>query len=133
MNIKIHHVCIQTNTYQESLEFYTDVLGFALVKETKNFHGRAYNSWLKSSDFYLELQTGKENKQVAPFDKETTGPVHICFYVEDLEAAKMKFQQFDVVFLTKENQKIYHVENGSLFKIEAPEGTIIEFRDNLDY
>ena len=33
-------------------------------------------------------------------------------------------------FLLKNNQEIYTVENGSLCKIIAPEGTIIELRDN---
>jgi len=48
MSIKsLHHVCIQTEDYQESLKFYTDVLGFELVSETANFHGRDYNTWLK--------------------------------------------------------------------------------------
>ncbi len=42
----MHHVCIQTNSYNESLEFYTKVLGFRIVQETKDFHNREYNTWL---------------------------------------------------------------------------------------
>ena len=38
MAIKMmHHVCIQTSNYRESLKFYTEILGFEIVKETKNF------------------------------------------------------------------------------------------------
>jgi|GEM_PF-3614566 len=47
----IHHVCIQTSKYEESLGFYTRILGFELVKETKNFHQRAFNTWLKLGEF----------------------------------------------------------------------------------
>ena len=48
MGIKaMHHVCIQTNSYKESLEFYKNILGFEIVEETKNFHTRDYNTWLK--------------------------------------------------------------------------------------
>jgi glyoxylase I family protein len=48
MSIKLlHHVCIQTEDYQESLKFYTNILGFELVAETANFHGRDYNTWLR--------------------------------------------------------------------------------------
>ena len=35
--MRIHHVCIETSIYKESLEFYTRVLNFELVKETPDF------------------------------------------------------------------------------------------------
>ena len=39
MNIKmVHHICIQTEDYKESLDFYTRILGLEIVKESKNFH-----------------------------------------------------------------------------------------------
>ncbi len=38
-NSFVHHLCIQTNTYLETLKFYTEGLGFKLVQETPNFHG----------------------------------------------------------------------------------------------
>jgi glyoxylase I family protein len=44
LTMKIHHICIQTNCYQESKMFYTDILGFKLIQETKDFHGREYNT-----------------------------------------------------------------------------------------
>ena len=31
----MHHVCIQTEKYYESLRFYRDILAFEVVKETK--------------------------------------------------------------------------------------------------
>lgn len=40
----MHHVCIQTEKYKESLEFYTKILGFELVTETPNFHKRDFNT-----------------------------------------------------------------------------------------
>ena len=62
MSIKmIHHVCIQTENYTESLNFYKNILGFETIKETKNFHGREFNTWLKLGNFMIELQTPKNN------------------------------------------------------------------------
>ena len=29
----LHHVCIQTDKYKESLDFYTNVLGFKVIRE----------------------------------------------------------------------------------------------------
>lgn len=40
----IHHVCIQTNDYKSSLDFYNQILDFEIVQETKNFHNRDYNT-----------------------------------------------------------------------------------------
>ena len=57
----LHHVCIQTDKYKESLDFYTNILGFKVVQESKNFHTRDYNTWIKSGEFMIELQTAKSN------------------------------------------------------------------------
>lgn len=61
MKIKnLHHICIQTEKYYESLDFYTKILGFEIIKETKNFHSRDFNTWLKFGSFMIELQTSKK-------------------------------------------------------------------------
>ncbi|UPO98871.1 VOC family protein (plasmid) [Cetobacterium somerae] len=127
--MKVHHVCIETSKYDESIFFYTKVLNFSLKKETSNFHGRDYNSWLELDGFYIELQTSKnkERKESIPNDK---GLVHICFFVEDifkeLERIKLIYNNFKL----KNNEILYNVEGGNLFKLIAPEGTIIEIRGN---
>lgn len=127
--MKVHHACIETSKYDESIFFYTKVLNFSLKKETSNFHGRDYNSWLELDGFYIELQTSKnkERKESIPNDK---GFVHICFFVEDifkeLERIKLIYNNFKL----KNNEILYNVEGGNLFKLIAPEGTIIEIRDN---
>lgn len=127
--MKVHHVCIKTSKYNESIFFYTKVLNFSLKKETPNFHGRDYNSWLELDGFYIELQTpkNKERKEFIPNDK---GLVHVCFFVEDifkeLERIKLIYNKFKL----KNNEILYNVEGGMLFKLVAPEGTIIEIRDN---
>ncbi|MDX8337369.1 VOC family protein [Candidatus Cetobacterium colombiensis] len=130
--MKIHHVCIETTTYEESIFFYTKVLNFSLQKETPNFHGRNYNSWLELDGFYIELQTPKM-EQLKQIEQNTIGLIHMCFYVEDivkeLERIKLLYSNFKL----KNNEILYRVENGNLFKLIAPEGTIIEIRDNLSF
>lgn len=99
--MKVHHACIETSKYDESIFFYTKVLNFSF----KN----------------------KERKESIPNDK---GFVHICFFVEDifkeLERIKLIYNNFKL----KNNEILYNVEGGNLFKLIAPEGTIIEIRDN---
>jgi glyoxylase I family protein len=128
----IHHVCIQTNDYQASLDFYTKALGFTLKKESEGFHDRAYNAWLELNGFFIELQTGKGDRPLDPYEKSREGIVHFCFYVEDL---RWTYQQIldagHRAFKLKDGKAIYRVEDGFLFKIIAPEGTEIEFRDSM--
>ncbi|MBO1304969.1 VOC family protein [Enterococcus sp. 669A] len=121
-----HHVCIQTNTYQESLAFYQK-LGFELVQESPNFHGRSYNTWLALSNFYIELQTGKDRLETHD-PQVSEGIAHLCLWVEDLPAFLSEKKFPDELYVKKE--KIYTVENGQLTKLRAPEGTIIEIRNN---
>ena len=127
----IHHVCIQAEKYEESLNFYTNILGFELIHETENFHTRGYNTWLKLGDFMIELQTNKEGEKLKEYTSSSAGIVHMCFKVDDIneEYNRIKSLGYDN-FKRKNSEEIYKVENGYLFKIIAPEGTQIEFRDS---
>ena len=129
MKKAIHHICIQTSDYEASKQFYLN-LGFTLFKETPGFHTRSYNSWLQLGDFYIELQTAKASQTLKPFHKESEAIVHFCLYVEDLKAEVARMEELNVPFQQKNGESVYFVESGYLAKIIAPEGTIIELRDN---
>jgi len=127
----IHHVCIQTEKYEESLNFYTNILGFKLIQETENFHSRKYNTWLKLGEFMIELQTNKESEKLKEYTSSSSGIVHMCFKVDDINDEYNKIKSLGYKnFKRKNNQEVYKVENGYLFKVIAPEGTQIEFRDS---
>lgn len=127
--MRIHHICIQTNCYQESRMFYQTVLGFKLVKETKDFHGRAYNTWLDLNGFMIELQTGKD--ALEKYNKEAEGIAHFALYGDNIQKFVSKIKNLDIVkFKKKDGDIIYNVENSKLVKIIAPEGTIVEIRDS---
>lgn len=53
----LHHICIQTNHYEESLKFYCKMLDMEIIEETPDFHGREYNTWIKNDSLCIELQT----------------------------------------------------------------------------
>lgn len=131
MSIKmIHHVCIQTEKYKESLEFYTKVLGFEVVLETPNFHGRDFNTWLRLGTFMIELQTPKRGERLNPWSSSNEGIVHMCFMVDDVKKEFDRIKRLGYSdFKLKNGQEIYKVVDGYLFKIKAPEGTEIEMRD----
>ena len=127
----IHHVCIQTEKYEESLNFYTNILGFELIHETENFNTRGYNTWFKLGDFMIELQKHKEGEKLNEYTSSIEGSVTMGFKVDDIkeEYNRIKSLGYDN-FKRKNSEEIYKVENGYLFKIIAPEGTQIEFRDS---
>ncbi|WP_058302820.1 VOC family protein [Gorillibacterium timonense] len=127
MEAFVHHICIQTNQYEASLAFYQK-LGFQLVQETPGFHGRSYNTWLTLNGFHIELQTGKDRLNPAS-GSDHEGLVHFCIWVEELEKALSVLDFDDSLFLLKNGKRIYTVENGQLCKLKAPEGTIVELRN----
>lgn len=131
MGIKmVHHVCIQTENYKESLEFYTDILGFEIINETQNFHSRDYNTWIRLGDFMIELQTPKAGDKFNKWSSLNGGPVHMAFLVDNVEEEYKRIIGLGYNnFKLKNGQVVYEVEGESLFKIKAPEGTEIEIRD----
>lgn len=131
MSIKmLHHVCIQTEKYEESLQFYTKVLGFELVTETANFHKRDFNTWLSLGTFMIELQTAKKGDKLKSWSSLNEGIVHMCFLVENVHEELHRIKKLGYSnFKLKNGEVIYKVEDGYLFKIKAPEGTEIEIRD----
>lgn len=133
MSIKImHHVCVQTDNYEESLGFYTEILGFELVTETANFHKRDFNTWLRLGTFMIELQTGKKGDKLNNWSSLNEGIVHMCFLVDNVHEEFHRIKKLGYTnFKIKDGEEIYKVQDGYLFKIKAPEGTEIEIRDIL--
>jgi glyoxylase I family protein len=128
--MKLHHICIQTNCYEDSKEFYIEYLGFHLINETKDFHEREYNTWFELGDIKIELQTNKKNQTLVKPSKDETGVSHICFIVKNIDETLQKLENNNkIIFVRKDNKIIYEVLGTSLFKVYAPEGTLIEFRD----
>lgn len=134
MNIRsLHHICIQTESYKESFEFYTRILGFELVQETPNFHTRDFNTWLKLGALMIELQTAKQGDRLNKWTSLNEGIVHMCFLVDNIEEEYKRIKDLGYTnFKAKNGKEIYKVENGYLFKIKAPEGTEIEIRDSQE-
>lgn len=126
----IHHVCIQTEKYKESLDFYTNILGFKIISETPNFHTRAFNTWLKLGEFMIELQTSKKDDVLNKWSNLNEGIVHMCFLVDNIEDEYNRIKSLGYEkFKVKNGKVIYDVQGGKLMKIKAPEGTEIEIRD----
>ncbi len=134
MEIKsFHHVCIQTSKYRESFDFYVDLLGCKLVKESKGFHSRDFNTWLKLGNILIELQTPKKGTEFKEWSNCNSGPVHIAVVVSNVREAYDFIKGKGYTRFKIKNGKEYYEVNGSpLFKVKAPEGTEIEVRENTE-
>ena len=123
MDLRVHHVCIQTEKYEESLDFYTRILGFKIIKETKNFHKREYNTWLSLGDFMIEIQTKKEGDILKPWSSKAEGIVHICFMANDVKTESEPTGLHLFVGKTDDNKDVY-VEESGLYQNFLITGTI---------
>ena len=80
----------------------------------------------------IELQTPKNNVPFSKYNTTTEGIVHMCFYTDSVEDEYNRIKSLGYThFKVKNGSEIYKVEDGLLFKVKAPEGTEIEFRDSL--
>jgi glyoxylase I family protein len=130
INPKIHHVAIQTRDFEKALYFYTQVLGFKIVKEPFSYKGLRTLTWIDMGGMMIELFSVKKGREGTDFDDTRVGSVHIAFEVENLSVV------FD--YLRKHNIRILKEP----FKpptsdplqplvgfIAGPDGEEIEFRE----
>ncbi|MEJ7679488.1 MAG: VOC family protein [Segetibacter sp.] len=82
---KIHHVAILTDRYEESKKFYTEILGFEIVKETYRKERDSYKLDLAIKGVYcIELFSFPDYKERNSFP-ESKGLRHLAFAVDYVE------------------------------------------------
>jgi glyoxylase I family protein len=82
---KIHHVAILTDRYEESKQFYTEILGFEIINETYRAERQSYKLDLALNGTYcIELFSFPEYKERNSFP-ESKGLRHLAFAVDDVE------------------------------------------------
>ena len=84
----IHHVAILTDDYEKSKLFYTEILGFKVIKETFRKERNSFKLDLSINGVYqIELFSFPESKQRASFP-EQRGLRHLAFGVNHIEKAR---------------------------------------------
>ncbi len=83
----IHHVAIIASNYARSKQFYTEVLGFAVIRETYRADRQSYKLDLQVGDHtQIELFSFPDPPS-RPTRPEACGLRHLAFRVTDLDAA----------------------------------------------
>ena len=97
----IHHVAVLTDNYEVSKKFYTDVLGFEIIKETYRAERQSYKLDLAINGTYqIELFSFPDYRERASYP-EAKGLRHMAFTVDDVEVA--------AAFLKEKNVNVQEV------------------------
>ena len=98
MNIKgIHHIAIIAGDYERSKRFYTEVLGFTIIKETFRKERNSYKLDLAINGIYsIELFSFPNNRERASFP-ESKGLRHLAFAVDSVAVAVSELMAHGVV------------------------------------
>ncbi len=88
MKIKsLHHIAIIASDYEKSKVFYTEILGFDVVREVYRAERQSYKLDLAINGQYLIELFSFPNPPARPSRPEATGLRHIAFAVDDLQEA----------------------------------------------
>lgn len=89
---KIHHIAIICSNYKKSKEFYVDILGLKVIKETYREERRSYKLDLAIGEEYqIELFSFPERPE-RPSYPEARGLRHLAFEVDDVEVYKKELE-----------------------------------------
>lgn len=87
---KVHHIAIICSDYQKSKSFYTEVLGFNILKETYREARDSYKLDLTlGSDYVIELFSFPD-PPARVSRPEARGLRHLAFEVEHIETERQK-------------------------------------------
>ena len=84
---RVHHIAIICTNYQQSKEFYTNVLGLLIVREVYRKERDSYKLDLAVNDQYVIELFSFPNPPARPSRPEAAGLRHLAFEVDDIEAA----------------------------------------------
>lgn len=94
---KLHHIAIICSDYEKSKAFYTDVLGFSIIKESFRADRNSYklDLALQNGDYLIELFSFPDTpKRLSR--PEATGLRHLAFKVENMEEAIIHLQSKNI-------------------------------------
>lgn len=92
----IHHIAIICSDYKKSKHFYTNVLGFTIIKETFRKERNSYKLDLALNGSYCIELFSFPNPPKRPSRPEAQGLRHLAFSVSNLEACILRLKELNV-------------------------------------
>lgn len=94
---RIHHVAIICSDYTKSKQFYTEVLGLAIVQEVYRAERKSYKLDLEVAGQYQIELFSFPTPAARPSHPEAAGLRHLAFEVDDVELSVQHLQNHNVV------------------------------------
>lgn len=120
---KVHHIAIICSDYKRSKEFYVNILGLRIIKETYRAERDSYK---------LDLEVGKEyqielfsfpNSSERPSYPEARGLRHLAFEVDDIN---QEVQELALNHIITEPVRIDELTNKKFTFFSDPDGLPLE-------
>ena len=89
----LHHIAIICSDYERSKKFYTEILGFTIVREVYRSERASYKLDLALNGDYLIELFSFPDPPARVSRPEATGLRHIAFQVADIEASKRELEE----------------------------------------
>jgi len=94
---RIHHTAILCSDYKKSKDFYTNILGLKIIKETYRQERQSYKlDLLLNGEYVIELFSFPDPPQRLS-RPEATGLRHIAFEVDDIDAVTEKLKKSNII------------------------------------
>lgn len=125
MNInKIHHIAVICSNYEKSKEFYVNVLGLTIIKETYRENRESYKLDLAIGENYcIELFSFPKPKERLSYP-EATGLRHLAFQVDNIEEAIKELNDKNII---TEPIRIDEITDKKFTFFSDPDNLPIEF------
>ncbi len=88
----IHHVAIICSDYEISKKFYTEILGFEIIKETFREERNSHKLDLRMGDIQIELFSFPEPPRRLSYP-EAAGLRHLAFSVKNIQETKLELEE----------------------------------------
>lgn len=124
----IHHIAIICSDYEKSKKFYTELLGFDVVREVYRKERQSYKLDLSLNDKYVIELFSFPKPPPRVSRPEATGLRHIAFGVKDvyIQVKYLKSKGIEV-----EAIRVDEFTNRKFTFIQDPDGLPIEFYEVL--
>jgi glyoxylase I family protein len=93
----LHHIAIICSDYERSKKFYTEILGFTIIREVYRAERQSYKLDLALNGQYVVELFSFLDTPARVSRPEAAGLRHIAFRVADIEAAKKELENKGVI------------------------------------
>jgi len=124
---KVHHIAIICSDYQKSKQFYTEVLGFTIVREVYRKERNSYKLDLEVNGLYQIELFSFPDPPVRPSHPEAAGLRHLAFEVDDIDSAIKHIKAYSI---TVEPIRIDEFTGKRYTFFADPDGLPIELYEN---